>query len=77
MHIEVGIDKDAMFYRCFLDGKEISNQCYAADEEKGWADTFVRFPDGRFHEEFRADGTKGFVTARLFGRVELKRMEPL
>lgn len=37
---------EAMRHRCFLDGVDISMDCFAADDVEGWADCYVRGADG-------------------------------
>ena len=37
---------EAIAYRCFLNGRDISKDTYAADDIEGWADCYIRGEDG-------------------------------
>ncbi len=39
--------REARIARCTLDGVDITADCYAADEEEGWADCYLRNADGQ------------------------------
>ncbi len=39
--------REASVARCTLDGVDITADCYAADDDEGWADCFVRNAAGQ------------------------------
>jgi len=45
MWLDIKIHKDAKNYQPYLNG-EILNNCFAANEEEGWADVFVMGKNG-------------------------------
>jgi len=57
-----------MQYRCLLDGVDISDACFAADDDEGWADCY-QLKDG---QPFVADDGE-FAVERRRGRVQLVR----
>ena len=69
MYIDVK-DHDAKNYRCFLNGEDISDRTYAADDVAGWADTFCLNEVGRKYR----DGPDSFAKERLWGMIELRRI---
>ncbi len=62
MRVVVGETPDAPSYRCSLNGKDVSERCFAADDAEGWVDLWPR-------DYAQAGGP----TRRHYGRVELWR----
>ena len=50
----------------YLNGVEISDTCFAADDEEGWADCYKRNEDGHI---FMVDGR--IQTERCFGQIRI------
>lgn len=61
-------------YRVWLDGEDISADCFAADDVEGWADCYVRGEEGSFVVDGVGDGIR-LRTERREGRVELRPTE--
>jgi len=61
--------KEAVIHRAFLDGVDISNQCFALDTDEGWADCYVT-EDGKVAIDLDKGGPK---EQRLYGLVEAIR----
>ena len=53
--------------RCLVDGVDVTNRCYAADDEEGWADCHVVNEEG----EVLLISGGGVQNERLYGTVEL------
>ena len=66
MHITVGITPNAQKYRCLLDGVDISDDCFEADSEEGWALCYERDASGMHYQR---DGIA--VVAKREGTVVL------
>lgn len=67
-HIDVQKDRDARLYRCWVDGVEVTDRCYAANDEEGWADCYK--VDGTGHKFIE----RGQVAReRLTGVVRLEK----
>ena len=64
MRVVAGIDEAAIWFRCFLDGFEVTLWCHAADDEEGWVDLYDVGEDGRIRSQ---------ELFRRFGHVELVR----
>ena len=56
--------REAMLARCRVEGVDVTNRCYMANDAEGWAECYVRDEDGRF---FVADGR--IARERLRGEV--------
>lgn len=41
--------REARLARCTLDGVDITSDCFAANEEEGWADCYARNAEGHFY----------------------------
>ena len=66
MKVDIRIQPEACFFRCYLDGEDISKVCFAASEEEGWADCYMTDGAGR---KLRGDGE--LLTGRRQGTVQL------
>lgn len=53
-------------FRCFVDGREVTDHCFRADDREGWADVY-KLRDGRPYAE-----AGRLPTERVYGRVELR-----
>jgi len=73
MRVVIGETPDAQRYHCFLDGQDISNRCYAADDEEGTAWCYVRDDAGRL--VLNAASPAEPLTERLTGTIRLERMK--
>jgi len=58
-------------YRIFYHGKEITNDCFAADDEEGWADVYLLNDKGDFYAEWDENGEGNAVTDRLHGKIDI------
>lgn len=63
--------KVAQCYRAFLDGVEVTNDCFAADDEEGWVDCYERDPNNNYR--FRWHDGK-LMPFKRFGLVRLERI---
>ena len=62
--------QEAIHYRAYLDGVEMSRRCFAADDVEGWVLLYKIDRDGRYYSE------QGVIaTEKLTGAVRLERME--
>ncbi len=42
MRLDVNVDwQEARKYRCLVDGVDVTDRCFAADDIEGWADCFI------------------------------------
>ncbi len=41
----------AASYRAFLDGKDVSNQCFEADDELGYVHVYKRNEEGKIYKD--------------------------
>ena len=62
--------------RVYVDGVEVTNRCYAADDGEGWADCYVLSADGKKVMVDIALLGRCVETERLWGKVELRRDTP-
>jgi len=53
-------------YKVYLDGKEITTQCFEADSGENWADVYLRNKKGNFYPT-----GDGVTSRRLVGNVRL------
>ena len=74
-HIDVRKHSDAFLYRCWVDGLEVSNRCFAADDVEGWADCYQVDDYGKVVAFWNEDGERYLLPVRLHGKVCLRRME--
>ena len=47
-HVKVGVTPDVHRWRCFLDGVDVSNDAFEADDEAGWVKRYARDEGGRY-----------------------------
>ena len=71
MRIAVGENPEAFRHRAFLDGVEVTNECFVADEEEGYVHLYLRNKDGRI---LYTQDRKAFAWERRDGVV---RIEPM
>jgi hypothetical protein len=64
-----GFREDTQRFSVFLDGAEISADCFTADEELGEAHVFVRDENGEFKIDY---ALKEIESTILRGRVEIR-----
>ena len=57
-------------YKCYLNG-EFLEQCFAANEEEGWADIHVTDEKGKLIYNKKI---KDVERKRLYGKVELRKV---
>lgn len=73
MQVIVGETPDAQSYRCFLDGQDISDRCYGADDEEGVAWCYKLDDEGHLMRDNAHPGE--LLTERLVGAIRLERMK--
>ena len=54
MRVEVGVTPEWSQYRAFLDGVEVTNECFVADEEGGYVMVYVKDASEQFI--YKGDG---------------------
>lgn len=70
MRVTVGETPYAEQYRCWVDEEEVTNICFSADSDEGWATCFVPGPDGKPVVDLE---TNSLPMVRRFGVVRLER----
>lgn len=69
MNVDVRRDGDAHAWRCWLDGREVTRDCFAADDGAGWVDLYLADALGRvWYDRLRG----GPIEYRTFGDVYLE-----
>lgn len=66
MFVKVGLTPGSTEYRAFLDGEDVSNVCYEASEEEGYACIYLLNKDGC---KYLKDGMP--ATERKIGIVKI------
>lgn len=56
MRVVVGVTPDWHYYLAFLDGIDISNVCFEADEEQGYVKVYIRDSRGGISRDTETGG---------------------
>lgn len=70
MFVKIGVTPSAQSYRAFLDGEDVSRDCYEASEEEGYVMLYSRDNDGK---KYIVNGQ--LVTERRTGHVRIQRRD--
>ena len=67
MRVDVRETPKAYAYRCYVNGKDVSDACFAADDVEGWADCYVQNEAGRKARPIQVERLTGEVRLVLRG----------
>ncbi len=70
MWLDIRVHKEAKLYQPYLNGEKLKN-CFAANEEEGWVDIYLRDPDDHY---ILNEDKKSLKTTRLTGKVVLVKI---
>ncbi len=74
--MRVEASKGEVMYRVFLNDEDVSDLCFAADDDEGWADCYIR-EENEMLRVTSPDGSRPMgelATERRTGNVRIARM---